>query len=125
MAQPGGRCQVGKDGVVKGEQIHECSGYKKTGTCFYITGPSIRSPDNRVNFQFWSNQSSRSIVGMSSDSKGTPSGNTTYFAHTCGYHEQWSVVVDANGAIHFHNSPNGLTCPDGFLPTISSAEIAV
>jgi len=125
-ATPGGRCQVGKNGNNAGEQILDCSGYnKKAGTCFYTTGPTVRSADNRTNFQFWSNHSSRSIVGMSSDNSGQPAGNSTYLAHTCGYHEQWSVVVDTNGAYYLHESQDGLECPDGLFPTSSAVELLI
>jgi len=115
-ASPGGTCQVGRNGSNAGEQIPGCSGYTPTETCFDTTGPSVRSADGRTNFQFWSKPRSRSIVGMSSDSSGQPAGNRTALAHTCGYHEQWSVVVDAQGGISFYQSENGLTCPDGLFP---------
>merc|ERR1711881_734215 len=84
-----------------GEIIMDCYGHNNSQDehCFYMSGPSIRTADNRTNFRFWSNHTGRKIVGENSDNIGQPAGNKTYFAHTCGWHEQWSVVIDAQGGM--------------------------
>merc|ERR1712100_216390 len=125
-APPGGSCQVGHSGMNAGEVIADCGGYDKTGEahCFVTTGPSVRSADNKANFRFWSNHTGREIVSENSDNRGQPAGNRTRLVHSCGWHEQWSVVVDRQGAMFLYPSAHGLMCPTGDL-TDSPAAILI
>jgi len=109
-APPGGSCQVGHDGINAGEYIADCAGYKPAD-CFATSGPSVRSADDKASFRFWSNHTGRQIVAENSDIHGQPAGNKTTLAHTCGWHEQWSVVVDKQGAMFLYPSIEGLMCP--------------
>jgi len=110
-APPGGSCQVGLGGLNAGEYITDCAGYAPID-CYHTSGPSVRSADNMTNFRFWSNHTGRQIVRQSSDIHGQPAGNKTMLAHTCGWHEQWSIVIDKQGDVSFFPSIEGLMCPN-------------
>jgi len=125
-APPGGSCQVGRDGINAGESITDCAGYNDTGKvpdCFLTSGPSVRSVDNKTNFRFWSNHTGREIVAENSDADGQPAGNKTRLVHSCGWHEQWSVVIDKQGAMFLYPSIEGLMCPTADSISSSAALI--
>jgi len=50
-------------------------------------------------------------MAWSSDNTGHPAGNMTRLAHSCGWHEQWSIVIDSGGGMFMYPSPDGLMCP--------------
>lgn len=114
-AAAGGKCQVGSDGQDGGEQITRC-GEKGQSVDFCVNKklPTIVSDDKQVDFQFWLNLSFPAINGIDTNR------NYTNFGHTCGYHEQWSIVVDANAKVSFYPSENGLSCPSGLFRNSST-----
>merc|ERR1711924_587287 len=109
-------CQVGYDGDDAGEQITRCGG-KGQSVDFRINQklPSVVSADKQLDFLFWLNLSGK--VGFTGISGMDTSMNLTTFGHACGYHEQWSIVVDANAKMSFYPSENGLSCPSGDFST--------
>jgi hypothetical protein len=105
-APAGGMCQLGNG--KKRKPIDHCD--SNPADCMRAKHlPEITSSDQKLDTKFWVNLSAYAVTGMERNHGNFT--NLTEFAHTCGYDNEWSIVVDKSAKMSFHQSQEGVMCP--------------